>query len=244
VPEAVITVVPDYDAVSRAAAEAIGDVLRRSPAAKVLAATGQTPMGAYAELVKFRVRGTFDPARLQVYVLDEYVGAGGNNPRSLARWLHRAFVEPLGIPETNVVDLPPDGDAGACAAYDAELVRRGGFDLAILGIGTNGHIGFNEPPSDADAPTRLVTLSEDSLASNERYEDGGPVPRTAVTVGMAPLLASRACILLASGTSKADIMRRALLGPVGPQVPASFLQRHPDLTVIADRAAWPGGDGP
>jgi glucosamine-6-phosphate deaminase len=242
VPEPVITIVPDYDALSRAAAELIGDALRRSPSAKILAATGKTPMGAYAELAKLKARGTFDPTRLQVYILDEYVGAGGENPRSLARWLHRTFVEPLGIPDANVVDLPSDGDPGACASYDTALVERGGFDLAILGIGTNGHIGFNEPPSDAEAPTRLVTLSEESLASNERYEDGAPVPRTAVTVGMAPLLASRACILLASGTSKADIMRRALFGPVGPSVPASFLQGHRDLTVIADRAAWPSED--
>jgi glucosamine-6-phosphate deaminase len=236
-----ITVVDDYEALSKTAAEVIAEILTRTPSAKVVAATGETPMGVYRELARCRDHGTFDPSSMTVFVLDEYVGAPDGNPRSLADWLRRAFVEPLGISDDRVIGLPEDGSPGACAAYDRALGESGGFDLAILGIGTNGHIGFNEPPSEAWAPTRLVELSQESLASNQRYrEDGVPVPGRAVTVGMVPLLASRACVLLASGSSKADILRQAMRGPVGPHLPASFLQEHGNLTVIADRAAWPG----
>ncbi|MEP7059625.1 MAG: glucosamine-6-phosphate deaminase [Actinomycetota bacterium] len=238
-PRPTVTIVDDYAALSRAAAGSISECLRRSPSARVLAATGETPMGAYAELARSKDSGAFDSARVQIYVLDEYVGAQENS-RSLVEWLRRGLIEPLGIPDSHVVGLPPDGDPRACATYDDALAARGGFDLAILGIGTNGHIGFNEPPSDASSPTRLVQLSEETIASNQHYQDGTPVPHTAVTVGMAPLLASRKCLLIASGASKAPILQRAMRGPVGADVPASFLQGHPDLTVIVDAAAWPG----
>jgi glucosamine-6-phosphate deaminase len=109
----------------------------------------------------------------------------------------------------------------------------------VLGLGPNGHLGFNEPPSDPASPTREVTLSKSSLASNAGYAPGHAVPRSALTAGLGVLLAARRVVLLVSGTGKREIVRRALEGPETPDVPASFLQRHPDLRVVVDRDAWP-----
>jgi glucosamine-6-phosphate deaminase len=240
-----IDVVDDYAALSRTGADVIVEILGPRPTARVVAATGETPIGVYQELARKAADGTFDGSGLTVLILDEYVGAPADDGGSLASWLRRDFVEPLRIPDAQVIELPADGAPDACAAYDRRMIEDGGLDLAILGIGTNGHIGFNEPPSDAATPTRLVALSEESIAASRRYRDGqGTVPRYAVTLGMAPLLAARACVLLASGPAKAEIVRRAMLGPVSPEVPASFLRERAGVRVIVDRAAWPGEPRP
>jgi glucosamine-6-phosphate deaminase len=174
-----------------------------------------------------------------VFQLDEYLGIGPDDPRSLLGWTLRSFVGPLGIPLANVVCLPVSGEDATCAEYDRRVEREGGYDLAVLGIGTNGHIGFNEPPSDGSAPTREVVLSPDSIGSNARYWGGEQqVPRRAITAGMPALLRARTTLLVASGISKRDIVRRAFTGPVTPLVPASYLQGARDVTVLVDRAAW------
>lgn len=234
-----ISVLPDAEAMSRAAADAVAGILAERPDARVLVATGSTPMGLYAELARRRAEGALDPTRITVYQLDEYAGIPPEDPRSLLGWLVRSFVEPLGIPLERLVPVPRDGDPDACARYDLEVDRAGGYDLAILGIGPNGHLGFNEPPADADAPTRLVELAPETIRANAAYW-GSPdlVPRRAVTVGMRGLLAARTILLLASGAHKRDIVRRALRGPVTPEVPASLLQRAADVRVFLDRDAW------
>lgn len=234
-----ISVLPDADAMSRAAADAVAETLAERPRARIVAATGSTPMGLYAELARRRREGALDPSGITVYQLDEYAGVPPEDPRSLLGWLLRSLVEPLGIPPERVVPVPRDGDPEACARYDREVERAGGYDLAILGIGPNGHLGFNEPPAEADAPTRLVELAPETIRSNAAYW-GSPerVPRRAVTVGMRGLLAARTILLLASGPHKRDIVRRALLGPVTPEVPASLLQRAADVRVFLDRDAW------
>ena len=124
-----------------------------------------------------------------------------------------------------------------CRDFESHLAGWGGIDLAVLGLGPNGHLGFNEPPSPADAPTRVVELTAESLESNAPYWNGLEVPRRAITAGMDLILASRRVLLLVSGEHKRGILRRTLLGPITPDVPASLL-RHANLTVIADRAAW------
>jgi glucosamine-6-phosphate deaminase len=127
-----------------------------------------------------------------------------------------------------------------CCAYDEAVAQEGGLDLSVLGLGPNGHLGFNEPPADPDSSTRVVTLSPESVTSNARYWGASDrVPRKAVTAGMRVLLAARHTVLVVSGAHKRDILRRALVGPETPDVPASFLRRAAGVTVVADRAAAP-----
>lgn len=236
-----VTVTDDYEGLSRAGADVVSGVLATKPDARVVVATGATPMGIYRELARRSAAGSLRAAAATAFQLDEYLGIARDDRRSLLGWALRSFVVPLGIPPKRVVPLPADGDPAACAAYDDQVERAGGYDLAILGIGPNGHVGFNEPPSDAACPTRVVELSAESVASNAAYWGGAAhVPRRAVTIGMAGLLRSRAVLLVASGPSKRAIVRRAVLGPVTPAVPASNLQTAADLRVIVDRAAWDG----
>jgi len=162
VPQPQITVLDDYEMLSRAGAELVADALAERPNTRVVVATGATPMGLYRELVRKREDGDLDASNVTVFQLDEYIGVAPDDRRSLLRWAMRSFVEPLDIPASNVVPLPVDGDPAACAVYDRDVAEAGGYDLAILGIGMNGHIGFNEPPSDATVPTRMVELAPES----------------------------------------------------------------------------------
>lgn len=236
-----VIVLDDYETLSRAAADIVQEVVAASPSARVVLAMGETPMGPYRELARRREMGAFDASRLVVFQLDEYVGIRPADARSLYSWAVRSFVAPLGIPLENVVRLPADGAdlVPACAAYDRVVEEAGGYELAILGIGMNGHLGFNEPPSDASAPTREVLLSAESIASSAPNWGGREhVPRRAVTIGMAGLLRARKTLLLASGARKREIVHRALRGPVTPDVPASYLQQTGEVTVLLDREAW------
>lgn len=237
-----LIVTDNYDALSKAGADLIARMIRARPHASVVLPTGDTPTGIYRELETLKRRGDLDVSGLRVFQLDEYLGVASGDPRSLYGWLARICLEPLGIQGKNVVVLPGDADdpAAACRAYDREVEEAGGFDLALLGLGRNGHIGFNEPPVDATAPTRVVDLSDTSIESSGQYlGDKSLVPRRAVTTGMAHLLAARHILLVVSGAHKREILRRTLTGPVTPRVPASYLQRASNVTVLADRDAWP-----
>lgn len=241
-----VLIVDDPTELAQAGADLVADAITRVPRAAVVLAMGNTPMGLYGELAARRVAGSFDPHEITLFQLDEYLGLGPDDQRSLLGWMRRSFLEPLGVGEDRVIRLPVDGELDrACAAFDRALEARGGLDLAVLGLGSNGHIGFNEPPSDRDAPTRDVDLAPVTIEANARYwGNGAPVPSRAVTMGLAPLLAARTIVLLVSGEGKLSILRRTMKGPVGPALPASFLREtgsDSDVSVIVDRAA--GGDG-
>lgn len=239
-----LIVTDDYGALSRAGADIVAELLAGNPSAVVVPATGDTPMGIYEELAARTERGDLDASRLRVFLLDEYAGVPADDPRSLYGWLVRSFIAPLGIPEAGVVRLRGDAEdmAAECAAYERAVAEAGGFDLAILGLGPNGHIGFNEPPASPDSPTRVVDLAPASLESNARYwGEGEQVPHQGVTAGMRLLLSARHVLLVVSGEHKRDILRRTLTGPATPDVPASLLQHAANVTVLADRAAWPLG---
>jgi len=237
-----LTIVDDYDALSRAGAELMADVIRERPNAAIILATGETPMGIYRELAARRQRDGLDTSRLRIFQLDDYLGTGPDDRRSLFGWMKRSFLDPLGVPDANVVRLPGNAadPEAACRAYDAAVQTAGGIDLAVLGLGPNGHLGFNEPPVDADAPTRIVTLTPASIESNARYWGGSDqVPQRALTAGMSILLAARQTLLVVSGAHKRAILRRAVEGPITPDVPASYLRHAANVTVLADKVAWP-----
>lgn len=238
-----LMIADDYEALSRLGADWIAEAITARPDAAIVVATGDTPMGVYRELAKRRARGGIDTSRLRVFQLDAYVGLHPNDHRSLFGWMRRSFLEPLGIPDANVFRL--SGDAAdpveACRSYDAAVREAGGFDISILGLGPNGHLGFNEPPSLPDATTRLVALTQESIVSNARYwGDERQVPPQALTCGMDLLLAARRTLLVVSGAHKYHILHRALEGEQTPDVPASYLQSAPQVSVLADRAAWQG----
>ena len=236
-------VVDDYAALNQRAADMVAAVIAANPAATIVPATGNTPIGLYQELAARRARGQLETAQLRIFQLDEYLDLPPGDPHTLYGWMQRALLDPLGIPERNVVRLPagtPD-PAAACRAYEAAVAAAGGIDLGILGLGPNGHLGYNEPPSAEDAPTRVVDLTESSMETNVRYWGAdAPAPRQALAAGMNVLLNARQTILLVTGAHKREILRSAVEGPVTPDLPASYLQQTPNVTIIADRAAWEG----
>lgn len=235
-----LEVVDDAAALGRAAADAVCGFLDARAASTVVPATGETPLGLYAELAARSKAGRFDPARLTVVQLDEYLDLEHDDRRSLYGWMQRSLLTPLGIGDDRVVRLPVDGEASTCAAFDHDLEDRGGIDLAILGLGDNGHLGFNEPPSSAASPTRVVELTPTTIQANARYWGStSDVPTRAITLGLRPLLAAATIVVLVSGTRKHEIVHRALEGPVSEDVPASFLREAgANVSVIVDRAAW------
>ena len=236
-----LVVTADYESMSRAAADAVVEVVAQKPNAALVLATGNTPVGLYRELAARQRAGRFDAAHLRIFQLDAYLGLAPDDDRSLYRWLDESFLRPLAIPASHVVRLPGDSadPAETCRLYDQAVAAAGGFDLAVLGLGPNGHLGFNEPPVDPSAPSRVVDLTEASVASNAPYW-GGPdrVPRRALTAGMAQLLGAKRVILLVSGAHKRDILQRTVSGPVTGDVPASYLRTAAHVTVFADHAGW------
>ena len=222
---------------ARKSALLIADAIRVRPDAALLLATGNSPMATYAELVAMQERGEVDSSGVRPFQLDEYLELGPDDPRSLAGWMRRSFTAPLGIADDRVTWLEAAGDLEASCARYAQAVRAaGGYDLAVLGLGPNGHLGFNEPPSAADAPTRVVDLTPESLVSNAVYW-GDDVPRRAVTAGMDLIMGSRSVLLIVSGAHKREILARMLEGEPSPDCPASLLRQRDGVIVAADRAA-------
>jgi glucosamine-6-phosphate deaminase len=239
-----VRVVADADALAVTGAGLVADAIREEPEMTILAATGETPMGIYARLADVARRGELDTSRLHVAQLDEYAGVARADRRSLFGWMRGAVLEPLGIHGDRTVRL--DGEAAdlgaACRAYDAAVAGLGGIGLAILGLGPNGHLGFNEPPSPAGAPTRPVPLAPESVESNARYwGSADEVPRLALTAGMSTILGARRVLLVVSGAHKRPIVARLLGSNPDPRLPASHLHAHPAAILLADRAAMPGG---
>ncbi len=236
-------VVADEDALARAGADWVVQALAAAGRAEatLMPALGSSALGVYQELGRRAADGDLDTSRLRLIQLDEYEGLADGDPRSLAGWLARDVALPLRIPRDRIVRLGGDGRSAdaACRAYDAGVMAAGGIDVAVLGLGPNGHLGFNEPPSGAEAPTRSVALTQASLESNARYWPGLGVPSRAITAGMTTILAARRIVLVVSGERKRSILRDLLTGPVAPTLPASYLRSHPAATLLADAAAWP-----
>jgi glucosamine-6-phosphate deaminase len=226
-----------------AAAELVGTALVERPTLRLGLATGTTMVHVYRALreraAERRHRMTFHEAT--IFGLDEYRGIGASHPGSGRRFLeqHLLGVVDVDIRRVHSLDGLCDDPTLECARYERAIEAAGGVDLQILGIGVNGHIGFNEPGSDFDSRTRLVRLSEITRRQNAGAWDGNPgnVPAEALTMGIGTICAARACLLLAFGEAKAAAVAAAVDGPLTRDVPASALQRHPDVTFVLDGLA-------
>jgi glucosamine-6-phosphate deaminase len=222
---------------ARKSARLIADAVAQRPDAALLLATGNSPMATYEELVALQADGAFDTSQVRPFQLDEYLDLEVGDPRSLGDWMRRSFTAPLGIADERVVWLDVSGDVDeGCATYARAVRAAGGFDLAVLGLGPNGHLGFNEPPSASDAPTRAVDLTPESIVSNAVYW-GDDVPRRAATAGMDLIMEARAVLVIVSGAHKHGILERMLEGEPSPDCPASLLRLRDGVVVAADRAA-------
>jgi glucosamine-6-phosphate deaminase len=238
--EPLIVEAADPAELARTSAQLIAGAIREEPRAALLLATGNSPMATYAELAAMHGRGDLDSSGVRPFQLDEYLDLGPGDPRSLAGWMRRSFTAPLEIADARVTWLEATGDLTAsCARYVHAVREAGGYDLAVLGLGPNGHLGFNEPPSPADAPTRVVELTPESLISNAAYW-GDDVPRRAITTGMDLIMQARRVLVIVSGAHKKEILARTLEGEPSPDCPASLLRLRDDVTVVADRAALAG----
>jgi glucosamine-6-phosphate deaminase len=236
-----LAVFRDPPAASEAAADVVSAVIRGKPDAAVSFPTGSTPLGMFDVLAARAARAEIDFAAVTVFCLDEYVGVTVEDPNSLTRWLREAFLNRIGVTPGHLHTLPVTADdlVAAAAAYEESINARGGLDLAILGLGPNGHIGYNEPGSSADSRTRVITLTPESRSQASAYWKGAvPIPHQAMTMGVATLLEAKRLVLLVLGEAKAVILRRTLEEPMSADIPASWLRiAGPRLTVVADKAA-------
>jgi len=235
-----IVIVPDAAAGGELIAAAIADLLTRKPDALLGVATGSTPLPIYQALAARVHEQALDVSRARICQLDEYVGLPKGHPESYRAVVLREVVEPLGLTPDSF--MGPDGSAediaAACADYDRALAAAGGVDLQLLGIGTDGHIGFNEPCSSLASRTRIKTLTQQTRVDNARFFDSlDEVPHHVITQGIGTILEARHLVLLATGEAKADAVAATVEGPVAGIVPASALQLHQHATVVVDEAA-------
>jgi glucosamine-6-phosphate deaminase len=235
-----VIVLPSATEVGRLAARKIAKLIRAKPAAVIGLATGSSPLAIYAELAASVRDGSLDASQLSGFALDEYVGIPEKHPESYAAVIRREVTEPLGLDPARV--HVPDGRAadldGACEAYEAAIRDAGGVDLQILGIGANGHIGFNEPTSSFGSRTRIKTLARRTREDNARFFDSpDEVPMHCLTQGLGTIMEARELLLVAQGSRKAAAVAAAVEGPVSSMCPASILQFHPEATVIIDEDA-------
>ncbi|MCJ1696966.1 glucosamine-6-phosphate deaminase [Rathayibacter caricis] len=235
-----IVVGADPEEVGELAAGLVASVIAADPSAVLGVATGSTPQPLYRALARLRL----DLSRASAFALDEYVGVPAGHPESYRSVLEREVVAPLGLDPARL--HVPDGAAAdphaAARAHEEALAAVGGAAVQILGIGSNGHIGFNEPGSPRDSRTRVVALAERTRLDNRRFFGGDldAVPTHAISQGVATILSARELLLVATGAGKAEAVAAALQGPIDERMPASFVREHPRVTVLLDRAAAAG----
>jgi glucosamine-6-phosphate deaminase len=235
-----VIVEPSQELVSRRAAQFVAELVRRRPRCVLGLATGGTPLGMYTELIRMHREEGLDFSRVVSFNLDEYVGLSGSHPQSYRYFMQHNFFDHINIDprDTHV----PDGRAldfeAYCEQYERMIAEDGGIDLQVLGIGSDGHIAFNEPGSSLGSRTRLKTLTSETVRDNARFFGSEQdVPRLAITMGVGTILESRQCLLLACGDSKARAIRDTIEGPITAQVTASALQLHRDVIAILDEEA-------
>lgn len=230
----------DYKDMSRKAANIISAQVIMKPNCVLGLATGSTPIGTYDQLVEWYNKGDLDFSEVTTVNLDEYKGLPRTNDQSYYYFMHQHLFERVNIdPErTNVPNgMEPDAEK-ECGRYE-ELIRSlGGVDLQLLGLGHNGHIGFNEPGEAFEKETHCVDLTESTIEANKRFfASADDVPKQAYTMGIKTIMQAKKILIVVNGENKADIVERAFFGPVTPEVPASILQLHNDVTLVGDEEA-------
>ena len=236
-----IVILPDTDAIGGLAADAIGNLLQRKPTAVLGLATGSSPLAIYDQLAARCANGTVTFAKATGFTLDEYVGLPADHPESYRNVIDKDFVSRVDFAPGAVQG--PDGLSddipASCGAYEAAIAAAGGVDLQILGIGTDGHIGFNEPGSSLASRTRIKTLTRQTRIDNARFFGGDleAVPTHCLTQGLATIMSARHVVLVATGPGKAEAVHHLVEGPVSALWPATILQHHPHVTVLLDSAA-------
>ena len=236
-----LSIVGDPGAMSEAAADVVAAVIAANPIAVFAVPTGSTPLGLFDVLAARTARSEIDFSRTRLFCLDEYLGVSDTDPNSLTRWLLESFVDRVGIPQVHVHTAPATASDPERAAqeYERELAAAGGLDLAVLGMGANGHVAFNEPGSPVDSRTRVIALAPESIAQAASYwQNERTAPTHALSMGVGTLLDARRLVLIVSGSAKAEVLRKALEEPMSASVPASWLRlAGPRLEVIVDRDA-------
>ena len=230
----------DYEDMSRKAANIISAQVIMKPDCVLGLATGSTPIGLYKQLVEWFEKGDLDFSKVQTVNLDEYKGLNRENDQSYYYFMHDNLFDHINIPEENT-HLPNGMEMDSekeCARYTKLIQSMGGVDLQLLGIGHNGHIGFNEPSESFDKEVHCVNLTQSTIEANKRFfASADDVPKQAYTMGIKTIMQAKKILIVANGEGKADIVRDAFFGSITPQVPASVLQLHNDVTLVADEAA-------
>jgi len=231
---------PDYTSLSRKAANIISAQVILFPDSVLGLATGSTPVGVYRQLVEWYDKGDIDFSRTRTVNLDEYCGLAPDHPQSYRLYMNENLFNEINIQRNNTHlpnGLAADPQA-ECERYDQLISDLGGIDLQLLGIGHNGHVGFNEPDQAFGKMTHQVKLNQRTIEANARFFDkAADVPQYAFTMGIKAIMQAKKILLVVNGSDKADILYKAINGPVTPAVPASILQLHPDVTIVADESA-------
>jgi len=235
-----IIVEKDYHAMSKKASLMVASQITLKPDSNLGLATGGTPLAMYYKLIEMFREDEIDFNEVQSFNLDEYCGLKADHPNSYHYYMNDNFFKEINIKNENI--HIPDGSAEdfkqECRNYEELIKKARGIDLQILGIGSNGHIGFNEPAESLNAATEVVDLTEETIEANSRYfESKDEVPKKAISMGMATILKADRIVLLASGKSKAKAIKRAVSSKISTQNPASLLQTHPQITILLDKEA-------
>ena len=236
-----VLVTPDYRTLGEEAAALVARAVRAKPDITLGLPTGSTPLGMYEELIRKHRYEELDFSRVRTFNLDEYLGLAPDDPQSYHAYMHARFFDHVNIAvdNTRIPDGSPGVDADAeCGRYEDEIRNVGGIDLLVVGIGSNGHIAFNEPGSSFESRTRVVRLAPETIENAKRHFPGDAnIPMSAITIGIRTILDARRILLLASGSGKAEAVERTLRDPVSESVPASALRLHPDVIAILDESA-------
>jgi glucosamine-6-phosphate deaminase len=231
----------NFEEISQEAARMVATAVRNNPSAILGLATGATMLGMYRELVRLHRKEALNFSQVVTFNLDEYLGLAADHPESFHYFMRENFFAHVDVSSANM--HIPDGKIGGnyenyCASYEESIHRAGGIDLQILGIGRNGHIGFNEPTSSLASRTRLKVLNGETIEDNRKsFAPGEEIPRCAITMGIGTILEAKKVILLATGAAKAEAVAKAIEGPITSSLTASALQLHPDVTFILDEDA-------
>lgn len=235
-----IVVVKSYHEMSKKAANMVASQVVLKPDSIIGLATGETPLGMYEELVKMYKEGIVDFSEARTFNLDEYCGLTKDNPQSYHYYMTKNLFSQININSNNI--NIPNGMAKdiekVCIDYDKRIKNAGGIDLQVLGIGRNGHIGFNEPDIKFESRTHLVNLDEDTIEANSRFFNSiDEVPTKAISMGIKNIMHAEKIVLLANGKEKANAIYKTIKGKITPEVPASILQLHRDVVIMVDEGA-------